>query len=68
MVRNRISGAHLHVEGARYYVCDEDVGDPSRPIWDSSQYPGVPIIEHADSHHLQTKVPREGVSLLGSND
>lgn len=56
--------AHLHVEGTWYDIRDEDIGDPSRPIWDPSQYSGVPVIKYAKSYHLQPKMPREGVLLL----
>lgn len=56
--------AHLHVEGAWHDICDEDIGDPIRPIWDPPQYPSVPIVEYAKSHHLQPEVPWEGVSLV----
>ena len=56
--------AHLHMERARYDVRDEDVGNPSRPIRDSSQYRGIPIVEDAKSHHLQPPVPWEGIPLL----
>ena len=56
--------AHLHMEGAWHNIRDEDVGNPSRPIRDSSQDCGVPIVEYAKSHHLQPPVPRKGVPLL----
>ena len=60
--------SYLHVEGAWYNISDEDVGDPSRPIRNPSEYCGVPIVEHAEACYFQPPVPREGVSLLRRND
>ena len=59
---------YLHVEGARYNISDEDVGNPTPPIRNPSQHCSIPIIEHAESYHLQPPVPWEGVSLLSMND
>ena len=60
--------SYLHVEGAWYNITDEDVGDPSRPIWNPLEHCGVPIAEHAESYYFQPPVPQEAVSLPWRND